>query len=220
VIESFKIFEMSRPKKYNIDESYFDEIDTDEKAYVLGFLYADSHIDRGFDIAISNKDIEILNFIKKEIKSNHPISIGPKYSRLSIHNLKISKDLFNLGIVKNKNNSLNLPTLKNELMPSFLLGLIDGDGHINKEESYFELSGGETLLLQIKEYLKKELNLNLSLRYRYSKENKNSCGLFIKGSLNVGKLGEYLYRDKDIGLKRKKDKFMGVIEKESQQEKM
>jgi len=205
---------MARPKIYEIDESYFELIDSDEKAYVLGFIYADGHVDsRNFDMAISDKDAEILNFIKKELKMGHPISNSSGYCRLSVSNKKISTDLIKLGIPSNKNNSLHLPKINKKFYPSFLLGLFDGDGHINGEECYFEISGGEQILKELKEFLKNILNINLSIRYRYSKENKNSCGLYVKGSLKVGKICEYFYKNNNLGLKRKKDKFFKVLEK-------
>ena len=35
---------MARPRKYNFNQDYFENIDTDEKAYWLGFFFADGCI--------------------------------------------------------------------------------------------------------------------------------------------------------------------------------
>jgi DNA-binding NarL/FixJ family response regulator len=46
------------------------------------------------------------------------------------------------------------------------------------------------------------------LSYRYSKQNKNSCNISINGTLNVERLGEYLYKNATCFLDRKHKKFM------------
>ena len=55
----------------NINETYFSEINTKEKAYILGYLLADGYINNStleFGCAIADK--EILEFIAKELNAN------------------------------------------------------------------------------------------------------------------------------------------------------
>ena len=67
---------MARPRTYTLDEKYFDKIDSQNKAYILGFIYADGSINKGcLNITLSNKDVEILEFIKDELKYSGKISI-------------------------------------------------------------------------------------------------------------------------------------------------
>ena len=56
--------------RYILDENYFDCIDTESKAYILGFIYADGFVgDEKFNnIVIAVNDLEILEFIAKEFK--------------------------------------------------------------------------------------------------------------------------------------------------------
>ena len=56
--------------RYILDENYFDCIDTEAKAYILGFIYADGFVgDEKFNnIVISVNDLEILEFIAKEFE--------------------------------------------------------------------------------------------------------------------------------------------------------
>ena len=68
-------------KKYFADETFFDVINTEEKAYWLGFIYADGYIttkrnngNQSLGITLSKSDKEHLEKFKRSIKSNHPIN--------------------------------------------------------------------------------------------------------------------------------------------------
>lgn len=66
-------------RKYNVNENYFDNIDTPNKAYILGLLYADgnNHIKNNtVSIALQEEDVEILRLINKEIESDRPLSFS------------------------------------------------------------------------------------------------------------------------------------------------
>ena len=62
-------------RKYNFDENFFDKIDTEEKAYWLGFIYADGAIfKRTLSIRLSTKDIHHLEKFKKILNTDAAIS--------------------------------------------------------------------------------------------------------------------------------------------------
>ena len=55
--------------KYSYDRNYFEKIDTEDKAYFLGFLYADGfNTKQGFRLQISQKDEDVLLKLKENIK--------------------------------------------------------------------------------------------------------------------------------------------------------
>ncbi|ALP91774.1 hypothetical protein ATN24_16965 [Clostridium butyricum] len=56
--------------RYVLNENYFNEINTEAKAYILGFIYADGFVgNENFNnIVIAVNDLEILEFIVKEIE--------------------------------------------------------------------------------------------------------------------------------------------------------
>jgi len=135
---------MSRPRKYNVDDDFFENINNEYNAYVLGFIYADGcvHSERNtFSISLQNKDENILTKMKHCMNSNNPIlkhksRYSEKYKyiekcKLSITSKKIIDDLKFIGCVNNKSNNLIFPTkIENEHIRHFMRGYFDGDGTV------------------------------------------------------------------------------------------
>ena len=87
-------------RQYSINENYFDKIDTPNKAYILGFLYADGGNSSNYDkkrycitITLQESDSQILYDIKNEIGYDAPIKFreydGCKRATLDICNKHI-----------------------------------------------------------------------------------------------------------------------------------
>lgn len=137
-------------QKYRIKEDYFEKIDTHEKAYFLGFLWADGHNERksvknhfrcDTKITLNVKDISILEYFrdlifidkkpvrtKTRFKPTGLVRGKSVFGVLSLRNRKVSDDLFTLGMIPNKTPVSHIPNILEELMPSFMLGYFDGDG--------------------------------------------------------------------------------------------
>lgn len=125
-------------KNPNFNLNYFEEINTLDKAYWLGFIYADGNISRNldyFDFKLGIKDKESVLKLAKDIglesdrvkvKSD---KIGRKLVKLRIYSIKLVRDLLKFGVVPNKSKIIRFPELKNRKLDLvFLLGFFDGDG--------------------------------------------------------------------------------------------
>jgi len=131
-----------RKKKiiYPIDESYFELINTPDKAYILGLLFADGcmyEFNGRKQIKLKLTDIDLLELVKekmnyiKPLNNNKRKSDKHKHSKtLIICNGKIYDDLISLGCYKNKTFNCELPKLDDQYMGDFLRGFFDGDGCI------------------------------------------------------------------------------------------
>lgn len=128
-------------RKHTFDETFFDKIDTEEKAYVLGFIYADGcnatlPNTGSLNIGQDSRDIDILYKIKAAIKSTYPLlervrENGKKAFVLYVYGKTISESLEKVGVVKHKSLILKFPTfIEDSLMPHFIRGYFDGDGCI------------------------------------------------------------------------------------------
>ena len=71
---------------YQVDSNFFDEIDSEEKAYTLGFVIADGHVSKqgSLMIGLNYQDVDIIEKIRKSMGSNHPIKVNEKKKNASI----------------------------------------------------------------------------------------------------------------------------------------
>ena len=214
---------MGRPRKYNLNENYFEKINSNNKAYILGFIYADGCVYKNYlRIWLSDKDIEILEFIKLELNYegkiyNHYSKIkNKKYVGLSISSKKIVNDLIKLGVIRNKTYlSKELPVYDKKYEGTFLRGFFDGDGSIysNNNRGYDEyticFSNNISVLNQIKNILINYEISSCNIRHRYNSD--ESCMLEIRGNINIEKICKLLYSDGEFYLKRKEERFSNFL---------
>lgn len=140
---------------YNID--VFKKIDSHDKAYILGFIYADGYVYKNYEgigIQITKEDRYLLERMKHIFgESSTIIDIncdkkrlvlkGAKdMVRLGVFSPKISQDLRKLGVLKNKTYVLSMPDkcVPKKYLYSFARGVIDGDGSITLDKRGFVYS--------------------------------------------------------------------------------
>lgn len=126
--------------KYNKNENYFENIDSELKAYLLGFIAGDGCIKKD-GLALENHilDIEILDLFKNNIspdskyhKHQDPIR-GENTICLKIFSMKIVKDLLKHLKLKShgkKSDKISIPDLPIDMKWHFIRGLFDSDGSI------------------------------------------------------------------------------------------
>ena len=201
---------------YTLDEEYFDVIDTPNKAYILGFLYADGcrvASCNGIRMNLQERDKHILEDINKEIGSNRPLrfidySHDPSRQNqylLSIDSKHMADSLCKWGIVPCKEFVLDFPYWMNrDLVRHFIRGYLDGDGFISKnpKEKRMNFTGTEKMMRGIKEYFMEELNVHCSIFSPHHKPTVTRT-LGIAGGNQVKKVLDHLYYDAEMYLMRK-----------------
>lgn len=136
-------------RRFSIDQHYFDRINTPDKAYFLGLLYADGSnfpIDskgkEWYHIILSlsgDDDVSVLTTFRRYLKTDIPIRkiipSNPKHKpiyRLTICSKHMSQQLEKLGISKGKTYNATYPDFLNQQLHShFIRGVFDGDGSIS-----------------------------------------------------------------------------------------
>ena len=71
-------------RKYSLNENYFDDINTPNKAYILGLMYADGcnfPPKSTSNISLQESDKELLEKIKIEIESTQPLKFIDQSNR-------------------------------------------------------------------------------------------------------------------------------------------
>lgn len=217
----------SNSRSKSLNENYFDNIDTPNKAYILGWIMSDGYVSKN-KLIFGLKDLEILEFIKSEMESDHKISEVFKYDKrtnktyqqhmLQICSKKISESLNKLGIQQSKSFTVDLPKIDTILYPHLIRGLFDGDGYVGEgKNSAGDLFPRFSLILSEKLYnsltpifnnlnieLKKpdivaEKNGDLILKLRvYRKKDLRCFFNYIYGDGNVSKLNRKYNKFKEL----------------------
>jgi hypothetical protein len=128
---------------YKIDENYFKCINTEDKSYFLGLIYADGYLNekRGYmSLTLQEKDIDILEKFKHYIQTNKPLQFIKRNEkntqnqyRFLITRRKMINDLILLGVHQNKSFTCNPNIINNwndEFIRHFIRGYYDGDGSL------------------------------------------------------------------------------------------
>ena len=218
-------------KQKRFDETFFDVIDTEEKAYWLGFIYADgcvSHRENTdvFEIKLSETDKTHLEKLKLSLQSEHCIgtytstsgyNIDKTYCSISIVNQHLVDALIKSGVTYQKTHNLKFPTttqVPNGLIRHFIRGYFDGDGSVyctqSDNKGCISFTGTENMLNGILNEIKTMISTNVSL-YKY--KDKDIYDLKIGGNNYFKQCYEFLYNDATIFLDRKKNKFDEILNK-------
>ena len=212
-------------QKYSILDDFFEKIDNEEKAYFLGFLFADGYnnIKRGdINLRVSVIDKDIVFKFRSALGSNHPIrfieSNGFKNSQqigLYICNKKISTDLEKNGCGKNKTHSCSFPLIQSALVKHFIRGYFDGDGSLSftsQKENYkawlVNICVNDAFGLELSNIINSQLPINLAFYPKREKQKNNISYCCLGGSKQVEILMDWLYSDCKVYLDRKYNKYL------------
>lgn len=216
-----------KSRKYTYNKEYFKIIDNEEKAYWLGFIYADGYIINGIKgknkdslgITLSIEDKEHIEKFKKSIDSNHPINIyktkyGTNSARIVIQDEELVADLIKLGVLRNKSLKLKFPTsdiVNESLIYHFIRGYFDGDGSLKKKgkniKGYdFSVLGTIEFLTELKVYL----NVNNKIRKCNKNNEVNNYHLTFGGNQKVKHVTKKLYENATIYLNRKYERYKEI----------
>ena len=210
----------------------FKKIDSEIKAYFLGFAFADGCITTkkgkgnyiGYHFRLSLIDKEIIDKFKKEwdffnyeefdfskYNAGNKIQYGIRKT-----NTQLYEDLKSHGLVERKSiensHKLLFPTISKNLIPHFIRGYFDGNGSINISAKRPNLrrieicTTSKIFLTEIKSILEQHNVICPIFR-----ERKNRITpLFVLEWINtrdIFSLKNFFYKDCTISLTRKKEKF-------------
>lgn len=212
-------------RQYQLDEHYFDDIDTPNKAYYLGLLYADGFNNERTNtiiISLQKGDENVLELMRRDMCSEIPLKLidhsdrracGQNWKdqyRLEVHSKHMSKTLKQYGVVQNKSLILEWPTfLRDYLYPHFLRGYIDGDGCIKTQKYTYEVNfaGTYNFCKKAQDYILEKFNIECTL-YKDACKNGITSVLYIYGKKSVKHFLDSIYKDSDVYLERKYNTYI------------
>lgn len=206
---------------YNFE---FENIDTTDKAYVLGLFFADGCITSLNAVRISLVDEQLIRDVHKKFNFFNlcvfDYSIYNKNSKIQYSLAKKSKHLHNhlslLGLVRRKStinaDKLHIPLLDKGLYSHFIRGYFDGNGSISIPKARpnlrrVEICSSSKVFIEDLINILKDNNINVPI-YR-SKDNTNSILYLIEWvkAEDIINFGNFIYNKADIKLDRKFNLF-------------
>ena len=191
---------------------FFNKIDTPEKAYVLGFLLADGHINKKNKVSVATciDDKEVIEFIASVLDSNvrNDYKFDKKTRRFPhCETQRVIKDIvkFSGGRLKKER---HYPRVRKDLERYLLLGFFDADGCItwgirkdrNRIWQKVMFASSYSLLEGVQQHL---FNIGITTKLR-PKANEDCYIIEFANKKDVLKFLDYIYpNDEFIILQRK-----------------
>jgi len=215
-------------KTNKVRDKYFSIINTQDKAYILGILLADGHLEKrrnAVSLSLSGKDDgrvvqQIANRLFIDTYYIHNDNHSEKNSKhqdrfhLWLTSKQMTRDLSRLGFTDNKSKDcqFDFKSIPSHLFPHFLRGFFDGDGSVFLTK-YNSLNVHFVGLLNIIEYIREYLK-SIGIRSGlYPCFSTDAVWELRFGNVhNVHKIYELMYKNAKLYLPRKKKKFeMGFV---------
>lgn len=209
----------------------FQIIDSQDKAYLLGMLFADGCVSTTCrkkngetmyktTLVLDNNDLSLLNNIKESFPIFHtyPFNNG-RSTEIRNNNRQCYLDLVNNGCLPRKSfenrYNLHLPNIDKTLLPHFIRGYFDGDGGCtlsfssNKtQKRVYIYSASPQLLEEFAQFLETK-GIKTTL------DNGHNIGILCyKLSIAANSYKEFydlLYQDAHLKMQRKYDKFTEIL---------
>lgn len=211
-------------RQYALNEDYFDNIDTQDKAYILGFFFADGNNNpskQTISMALQEEDKEILEKIRNAIGSEKPLDyldythkhdFGYTYKnqwRLNLFSKRFCEDLIRHGMIPNKSLILEFPNIDEALYPHFIRGYFDGDGSICKTKcngACLTITSTNKFCIKLKDIILNQLGIDGVIRDA-SNHNNITKVYSLTNSITIKMFLDWLYTDANLFLQRKYDRY-------------
>jgi intein-encoded DNA endonuclease-like protein len=211
-------------RKHFPNEHFFDQIDNEIKAYILGFLYADGYNSERYnrvDLTLAKKDVEILEKIRDVLCPNYPlrnfVRAGREFVQLLMASKHMSETLVRQGCPQAKTFKLVFPTfIPKDLVRHFIRGYSDGDGCItftnrNGRQAYYHIMvGAESFINSMAGIFKTELDAHSSILKATPARDNNIKIMNVGGNRQVKRVLDWLYQDATIFMQRKYERYLGL----------
>ena len=210
-----------RPRRYTCDHSYFSAIDTQEKAYWLGFVAADGYVHQRLcllKLTLASHDASHVQRFAAALQSTYPLHQrrqGSRYSvaAVGVRSATLVAALATWGITQRKSATVPWPAvLRSDLLRHYLRGYVDGNGGFyvyptGKPTPSFSFSVGSnrSFLQDAQCYLMQHCDLN---RTKFDGRRRGASWFALlryKGRLQVSRIFHLLYDGATVWLPRKRE---------------
>jgi hypothetical protein len=214
---------VTRRGRYAFDDHFFDLIDTEEKAYWLGFIAADGCVPGGkrpnrLMVKLKESDSGHLEKLKSALGASHPLlfsarrGVAGPTAALTVASPHLVQSLRVLAITPRKSMTLVPWDGPRELMRHYWRGLFDGDGSIGKygarEKWWLTLVGSEACMFAFANWARPICGTTSAPRF--------ASGVWrwsVRGLAAPQALARELYGDASVYLDRKYGLALQLLER-------
>lgn len=202
-----------RKNRYTLNEGYFDVIDSQVKAYLLGLMGADGCVTSSNYVVFESTQQELVELLKAELQYTGEIRvIDPpggyaSHYRINFSSERLATALSRYAVVAGRGISGVYYFPESNYLGSYLLGYFDGDGcaYVNKNRS-----GGLVCIvgsLAFTRELAKQVNMGVVVAHH----SKSVYYWRIYSRDNIQKFYQLIYNQESLGLKYKKNKIEQIL---------
>jgi hypothetical protein len=211
-------------RRYEVNHDYFENIDTQEKAYWLGFLFADGCVRKTKSgsqlvLKLSTKDENHIKLFKKNVDSQHKVTYHKNYTIskkgtqsfsnnciIRINSNKLVEDLIKQGCIPRKTFTIDKPIIDEKFYKDFIRGYYDGDGNFfysekTKMSVVTIVCASENFRNFLIEIISKIPNIGKI------HEDKKKYTIKIVNIVGIISFLDYVYQNSEIHLDRKKEYY-------------
>lgn len=219
------------PGKKSHNSDYFKKIDSETKAYILGYIVADGSIEESvrknrpsklirLRFGCVTEDDEIIRLIQAEIAPDNKLRYyQPSGNRKQTTILQICdkelisdlRNLYNIQPRKTYNDNFEFPNIPKEYERDFIRGFMDGDGSVGTRH-FSMICNSPVFANQIKD---KFLEVVPTLKWVIYEEKRKITpywSLHFSYNIKVRKpIFDYLYNNATVYLKRKRNIALNTV---------
>lgn len=217
----------------NYNQDFFEKIDSELKAYLLGYLVADGCVTiehrkekpnnpiKRVQFQPSIDDLQVITLMRDVIAPNNKLTIVESKRpnrkntvKLRLANTKLVNDLITLYSIyprKTYDKNFKFPTMDKKFRRHFIRGFMDGDGSIGQRHFSMIINSKNFLEEILKEFLDEIPNLKY---YIYEENRKFTTYYSLHFSVNKKSrvdLFNFIYKDSNYRLDRKYNKALNTV---------
>ena len=202
-------------RRLGINDAFFDEINTEAKAYILGYITGDGCVTpRVF--SISSKDVENLYHMRAEMQGKGGIGYAKETGVYTYqqNSPAICEKLISYGIGPNKTYLLEKVTaeIPPDLVHHFVRGYFDSDGSWTQEDVSCTVGGKRYHYIRMRAHIRGTISFLRFLRslipVTCSLQDCKYKALYISKKKDVAAFGLWLYQEATLFIPRKYKRFL------------
>lgn len=227
------------PRKKRFNEKFFDVIDSEEKAYWLGFIWSDGYVYKHetkniykTKLDLSEQDVGHLEKLKKSLESSHTLKLYDYQGNPFTNSRMVRFDTANNYFSEKLRTEYDLVPFRTSAEKIFnktpenykrhlIRGILDADGSVivyknNRGSTCYRVSFCtlEDVINRIQDYFLAQNLIKSEVKKfkRHEGRDGNVFQIGFTGNKQVISILQYLYKDSLVYLDRKYEKYIKIIE--------